>query len=78
MALRSLILQNRRSAKNVVDHAGSEVHKATMLLKRAESAKACSTYRLQSVYSRFYHASNNGDACFMVAEEIIAFAKYPS
>ena len=58
-----------QKVSNVLDHAGSEVHKAAMSRKRAESANARGesrigcvvfAYRLRSVDSRSYHASKNG------------------
>ena len=52
-----------QKVSNVLDHAGSEVHKAAMSRKRAESAKArgeSAVPRLGSVDSRSYHASKNG------------------
>ena len=74
---------------NVLDHAGSEVHKAAaMSRKRAESAKArgesavlsspigCALLTLDPTTRA--RMGRIFDVCFMMAKESIAFAKYPS
>ena len=79
---------NKQKVSNILDHAGSGVHKSALVRKRAEAARARGESVVQS--------SPNGcalstldlptrarmgrifDLCFMMAKESVAFAKYPS
>ena len=77
-----------QKVSNILDHAGSGVHKSALVRKRAEAARARGESVVQSspigcALSTLDLTTRARmgwifDLCFMMAKESVAFAKYPS
>ena len=66
---------NNQKVSNILDHAGSGVHKSALVRKRAEAARARGETLDLPTRARMGRIF---DLCFMMAKESVAFAKYPS